>query len=180
MAVSYSPIAPREQTPAAATQHRSILMTKPKRKAATAKKAAAKKPTAKKPTAKIAASRKPAAKKAVSKPHDNMRNVFLAGLGFYGKAIEEAEKQIKENRGKIEQRREKASELFDELVKRGEKVENDTRKKLKQIDLPELKLPELNLADHEELRGELRTRLDKARDSFNMLREAVSAKSDAA
>ena len=96
-------------------------------------------------------------------------------MGFYGKAVEEAEKQIRENRSKIEQRREKANELFEELVKRGEKVETDTRKKLKQLDLSELKL-----ADHEELRAELRTRLDKARDSFNALRDAVSAKSDAA
>ena len=149
-------------------------MAKPKSKSAVLKKA-----TAKKPTAKKAAGRKPASQKA-SKPQDNVRNVFLAGLGFYGKAIEEAEKQIREKRSKIEQRREKANDLFEELVKRGEKVETDTRKKLKQLDLPELKLPELKLADHEELRDELRTRLDKARDSFNALRDAVSAKSDAA
>jgi hypothetical protein len=164
----------REQMPAAETQHWSIFMAKAKSKSAAVKKAPAKKSAAKKAT-----TSKAAAKKA-GKPQDNVRNVFLAGLGFYGKAIEEAEKQIKENRTKMEQRREKANELFEELVKRGEKVETDTRKKLQKIDLPELKLPELKLADHEELRDELRTRLDKARDSFNMLREAVSAKSDAA
>jgi hypothetical protein len=112
--------------------------------------------------------------------HDNVRNVFLAGLGLYGRAFEEAQAQIKENRSKLEQRREKANELFEELVKRGEQVETDTRRKLKELDLPELKIPELKLADREQLREELRTRLDKARASFDTLRDAVSAKSDAA
>ena len=121
-----------------------------------------------------------AAKVETATPQENVRNVFLAGLGIYGKAFEEAQHQIKENRSKREQRLEKASELFGELVKRGEKVESDARKKLKEFELPELKIPELKLAENEELRKELRTRLDKARDSFNTLRDAVSVKSGAA
>jgi hypothetical protein len=144
---------------------------------ATAKKS---KTTVKKKVAAQSRTRKGGAKKAgaakveTATPQENVRNVFLAGLGIYGKAFEEAQNQIKENRSRREQRLEKASELFEELVKRGEKVESDARKKLKELELPELKIPELKLTENEELRKELRTRLDKARDSFNTLRDAVS------
>lgn len=148
------------------------------------KKAATKKVAAKKAPAKKVATKKPVASKAelkfAEKAQENARNVFLAGLGFYGKAIEDAQSQMKENRNKLEQSREKATDLFEELVKRGEKVETTAKKKLKKIDLPELKIPEMKLTDRDELRAELRTRLDKARDSFNTLRDAVSSKSEAA
>ncbi|MCZ6830786.1 MAG: hypothetical protein O7F73_14600 [Gammaproteobacteria bacterium] len=153
-------------------------MSNAKSKKAPAKKTVARKSAAKKAAANKTAARKPETKMAVVSP-ENVRNVFLAGLGFYGKALDEAQNQIKENRSKLEQRRERASELFDELVKRGEKVESDTRKKLKELDLPELKMPELKLSDREESRAKLRARLDRARASFNTLRDAVSAKSEA-
>ena len=39
-------------------------------------------------------------------------------------------------------------------------------------------MPELKLTDAGELRAELRSRLDKARDSFNTLRDAISARSE--
>jgi hypothetical protein len=37
-------------------------------------------------------------------------------------------------------------------------------------------MPELKIADRDELRAELRNRLDKARDSFDTLRNSISAK----
>ena len=143
-------------------------------------KAAVRKTTARKSPVARAGTRKAASSKVENNhtacTQGNARNVFLAGLGLYGRAIEEALNQIRENRSKLEQSREKAGELFDELVKRGEKVEIDTRKKLQDLELPELKIPEVKLANSEELRR----RLDKARDSFNALRKVVSAKSGAA
>ena len=145
-----------------------------------ARKTRAKKPATNKPaTRKSTTRRKPTPAAAKSKTPEGVRNVFLAGLGCYGKALEEAQNQIRENREKIEQRREKAGEIFGELVKRGEKVELDTRKKLKKLELPDL-LPELKIPERipapEELRDDLRNRLDHARDSFDALRKAISAK----
>ena len=143
-------------------------------------KAKAKKTTVRKTTAKKASPKKSTAKKAklnfAEQAQENARNVFLAGLGAYGKAFEEAQSQIKDAQSQVKENRAKAKDLFNDLVKRGEKVETKAKKKLKEIDLPELKMPELKLADRDELREELRNRLDKARDSFESLRNAVSRK----
>ncbi len=143
-------------------------------------KAQAKKTTVRKTTAKKASPKKATAKKAklnfAEQAQENARNVFLAGLGAYGKAFEEAQSQIKDAQSQVKENRVKAKDLFNELVKRGEKVETKAKKKLKEIDLPELKMPELKLADRDELREELRNRLDKARDSFESLRNAISRK----
>jgi hypothetical protein len=142
-------------------------------------KAKARKTTVRKTTAKKT-TRKAAPKKAklnfAEQAQENARNVFLAGLGAYGKAFEEAQSQIKDAQSQVKENRAKAKDLFNELVKRGEKVETKAKKKLKEIDLPELKMPELKLADRDELREELRNRLDKARDSFESLRNAISRK----
>ena len=147
---------------------------KTKAKKAPARKTAARKAPAKKAAVKkTAAPRKTAAKKltVAEQARENARNVFLAGLGAYGKAFEEAQTQIKDAQSQMKQNRAKAEKAFNELVKRGEKVETKARKKLKEIELPELKL-----VDRKELRAELRTRLDKARDSFETLRSAVTPK----
>jgi hypothetical protein len=147
----------------------------PKTKAK-AKKAPVRKTAAKKTTAKKAAPKKVTKLNFAEQAQENARNVFLAGLGAYGKAFEEAQSQIKDAQAQMKENRNKAEDLFSELVKRGEKVETKAKKKLKEIELPELKMPELKLADREELREELRNRLDMARDSFQSLRNAVSSK----
>jgi polyhydroxyalkanoate synthesis regulator phasin len=154
---------------------------KPKAKKAPARKAAAKKSTAKKTTAKKSTAKKSTTRKATPKQaaqpnfavkaQENARNVFLAGLGFYGKAFEEAQNQIEDAQARMKQRREKAEDLFNELVKRGEKVESEAKKRIKDIELPELKL-----ADRDEVRMEIRARLDKARESFDALRESITVK----
>ena len=142
--------------------------------------AKAKKTTVRKTTAKKASPKQASAKKAkrnfAEQAQENARNVFLAGLGVYGKAFEGAQSQIKDAQSQVKENRAKAKDLFNELVKRGEKVETEAKKKLKEIDLPELKMPEIKLADREELREELRNRLDKARESFESLRNAISSK----
>lgn len=142
--------------------------------------AKAKKTTVRKTTANKTSPKKASAKKAkpnfAEQAQENARNVFLAGLGVYGKAFEGAQSQIKDAQSQAKENRAKAKDLFNELVKRGEKVETEAKKKLKEIDLPELKMPEIKLADREELREELRNRLDKARESFESLRNAISSK----
>ena len=72
---------------------------------------------------------------------------------------------------RMKERREKAEDLFNELVKRGEKVEKEAKKALKDFEMPELKL-----ADTDEIRKEIEARLDKARESFESLRDSLSAK----
>lgn len=143
----------------------------PARKAA-AKKATAKKATVKKTAAKSAPKRARAAEPTFTvKAQENARNVFLAGLGFYGKAFEEAQSQFEDAQSRMKERREKAEDMFNDLVKRGEKVESTAKKRIKGFELPELKL-----GDREEIRKELQARMDKARDSFESLRDVITPK----
>lgn len=138
----------------------------------TAKKTTAKKTTAKKTAAKN--TRKAAAKTTpvfAAKAQENARNVFLAGLGFYGKAFEQAQSQLEDAQTRISQRRAKVEGLFSDLVKHGEKVETDAKKAIKDIDLPELKM-----AKPEDIRKEVQARLEKARESFETLRGTIASK----
>ena len=123
--------------------------------------------TKRKTTARTKKTAAPKAKQAGLKLKDleSARNVFLAGLGAYDKAREEAQTQIEENRARVE-------ELLTDLVKRGAKVETTARKKIAKLDLPELKIPEIKLADREAFQ----TRIDKARESFHTLRDAIKQK----
>lgn len=123
--------------------------------------------TKRKTTARTKKAAAPKAKQAGLKLKDleSARNVFLAGLGAYDKAREEAQTQIEENRARVE-------ELLTDLVKRGAKVETTARKKIAKLDLPELKIPEIKLADREAFQA----RIDKARESFDTLRDAIKQK----
>jgi len=114
---------------------------------------------------------KPKARTKTTAKKPSARNVFLAGLGAYGKAVDEAQSHIRDAQSQLQENRTKAENLFSQLVRRGEKVETTARNKLKEIDLPEL-----ILSDHEVLREDLRARLDRARESFDTLRDAVSNK----
>lgn len=147
------------------------MATQPKAKKAPARKTAAKKTTAKKTTTRKTAPKKPAQPAFAAKAQENARNVFLAGLGFYGKAFDEAQTRMDDAQARMKERREKAEDLFNELVKRGEKVEKEAKKALKDFEMPELKL-----ADTDEIRKEIEARLDKARESFESLRDSLSAK----
>lgn len=98
---------------------------------------------------------------------ENARNVFLAGVGAYDKAFEEAQCQFKDAQHQLKENRSKAEDLFSQLIKRGEAVESKAKKRIKQIDLAELKLP---------VQDQLRDRLDRARGSFDTLRKAIASK----
>ncbi len=157
-----------------------------KRKAAP-RKAAAKKPAAKKPAVKKAAAKKkpavrktaakkPAAKKAApdfaTRARENGRKAFLASLGFYGKAFDQAQEQFSNLQDQLKDRP-SADELYEDLVKRGEKVEKDAKAKFDELELPSFELE--GLTD----RAKLEAQLEKAKARFEELKEKVNFKSAA-
>jgi len=148
-------------------------------KTAKASKAAPKrKPAAKrKPVAK----RKPAAKRTAKKSTPEFaaraqeagRNAFLASLGFYGKAFDQAQEQFNSMQDQLEERRKKADKMYKELVKRGKKVEKEAKGRIDDIDLPKIELN--SLTD----RKKLEKQLDKAKARFEELKETVGFKTAA-
>lgn len=158
-------------------------MAEPAKKAAPKKAAAKRKPaTRKKPAARKAAPKKAAARKAAPKKttpefgaraQELGRNAFLAGLGFYGKAFDQAQEQFETLQGRVETRRKEADKLYKELVKRGQKVEKDAKSAMDDFELPKLELE--GLAD----RKKLEAQLDKAKARFEELKESVGFKTAA-
>lgn len=144
-------------------------MAAPKKTATKAKR----KPVAKrKPTPKRAAPKKSAPDFATT-AQDTGRNVYLAGLGFYGKAYDQAQEQLSSLQQRMEQRRKKADKLYKELVKRGEKLEKDAKGAIQDIELPKLDLE--NLTD----RKKLEQRLGKAKARIAELKKSVRFKAAA-
>ena len=150
-----------------------------KRKAAAKRKPAAKRSAAKR---KPAAQRKPAARKTTAKKstpefveraREAGRNAFLASLGFYGKAFDQAQDQFNNLQDDLEARRKKADKVYKELVKRGKKVEKDAKGAIDDIDLPKIELD--SLTD----RKELEKQLEKAKARFEELRDSLSFKTAA-
>ena len=146
----------------------------PSTSAARPKPAAKRKPaTRRKPSPK----RKPAAKRAAPKAGKNFaanaqetgHEVFLAGLGFYGKAYDQARERLDGLQKELKARRKNADKVYKDLVKRGKKVEKDAKGALD--DIPKLD----DLAD----RRKLEQRLKKARARFEELRKSVRMKSAA-
>ena len=152
-------------------------------KTATASKAAPKrKPAVKrKPAARKVAARKPAAKRTARnstpdfavRAQEAGRNAFLASLGFYGKAYDQAQEQFNNIQDQLEARRKKADKAYKELVKRGKKVEKDAKKAVDEIELPKLELE--SLTDRKKLEQQLK----KAKSRFAELKETVGLKSAA-
>lgn len=144
------------------------------RKSATDK-AEATKTTATK-TRRTAAKAKPAAAKtrAKAKPETAKESAFelprkavLAGLGVYGKAFDEVQTRLKSFNEELEAQRGKASELYKELVARGEKVETEAKEKLADIDTSKFAIAKL--ADREVIEA----RIEKAKGRFERLRKAA-------
>jgi len=146
----------------------------PKRKPVTKRKPAVAK---RKPVTK----RKPAAKRAnkkstpdfAARAQETGRNAFLASLGFYGKAFDQAQDQFNSMQDQLEERRKKADKMYKELVKRGKKVEKKAKGRFDDIDLPKFELN--SLTD----RKKLEKQLDKAKARFEELKENVGFKTAA-
>jgi len=78
---------------------------------------------------------------------DTARRIWLAGVGAYGRAFTEAQEAIKDVSGK-------SSEVFDDLVQKGEMIEMAVGAKrkdlmgkanLSNLNVPDLKMPDLNM-----------------------------------
>ena len=132
------------------------------------KPAARRKPVVRrKPVSRKASARKRAPDFA-ARARETGRNAFLAGLGFYGKAFDQAQEQFNSIQEQLEDRRQKADKLYQELVKRGRKVERDAKGAIKDMELPKIELD--SLTD----RKKLEEQLEKARARFAELRKNVS------
>ena len=157
-------------------------------KKATAKTAIKRKPAAKrKPAEKKVATKKPATRKKpvprkAAKPSKNNfstraqetgRKAFLASLGFYARAFDQAQDQFSDLQDQLKTRRKKANTLYTDLVKRGEKVEKATKSRIDDIDMSQLKLE--RLTD----RKKLEAQLEKAKSRFTELKGSIRFKTAA-
>lgn len=69
-------------------------------------------------------------KEIAEKASDLAKNIWLAGLGAYGKALDEAQGQYEKVSEKVNK---ESSRLFDELVAKGKKLEGETQSKLSEV-----------------------------------------------
>ena len=156
-----------------AEQAKTATKSAPKRKPVTKRKPVA--------TRKTAAKSKPAVKKVSKKStvdfgaraQEAGRNAFLASLGFYGKAFDQAQEQFDNIQDRMEARRKKADKMYKELVKRGKKVEKNAKSALDDIELPKIELD--NLTDRKKLEKQLKV----AKTRFSELKDSVRLKSAA-
>ncbi len=120
---------------------------------------------------------------------DTARRIWLAGIGAYGRAFTEAQGAIKDVTGK-------SSDVFDELVQKGEMIEMVVAAKRKDIvekavdrAMPDIKVPEIKMPDlHiDERIKKMRARLsgtdlpytqETATESVEVRLEALEAKLD--
>jgi polyhydroxyalkanoate synthesis regulator phasin len=144
------------------------------KKTPVAKKAATKKATATTTRRASAAKAKPAASQAAEAKSSKTASAFelprkavLAGLGVYGKAFDQVQTHLKTLNEEIATRRSKASDLYQELVSRGEKIESEAKEKLADIDTSKFNLNKL--ADRELIEA----RIDQAKAKFEQLRKAA-------
>jgi hypothetical protein len=66
-------------------------------------------------------------KELADKASETAKNIWLAGLGAYGKALDEAQDQYEKVSVKVNK---ESTRLFDELVAKGKKLEDETTEKL--------------------------------------------------
>ena len=80
-------------------------------------------------------------KEMAEKASELAKNIWLAGLGAYGKAVDEAQGQYEKVSGKVTEKvedvksstSEESTKLFDELVAKGKKLEDETTEKLSEV-----------------------------------------------
>lgn len=166
----------RKRAPRAAAAKKATVTKKATvaKKTPVAKKAATKKATATTTRRTSTAKAKPAASQSTeAKPSKTAsafelpRKAVLAGLGVYGKAFDQVQTHLKTLNEEIATRRSKASDLYQELVIRGEKIESEAKEKLADVDTSKFNLNKL--ADRELIEA----RIDQAKAKFEQLRKAA-------
>ena len=153
-------------TPKSAASAQRKPKTAAKRKPATRRKPAARKPAARK----RAAPRKPESSFATN-AQETGHEVFLAGLGLYGKVYDQAQERFDDLQKELKARRKNADKDYKDLVKRGKKVEKDARSAIDDMDIPSFD----ELTD----RRKLEQQLKKAQARFEELKKQVRIKAAA-
>ncbi|MFC3094958.1 hypothetical protein DRW07_17395 [Alteromonas sediminis] len=100
-------------------------------------------------------------KNTVNTAEEFARKIWLAGLGAYGKSVDEAQ-------GQYEKISTEANKLFDELVAKGENLESEAKGKIKQT-----------TTDVEARVADVRKKLGLDADNSDQKIEELSAKVDA-
>jgi ABC-type transporter Mla subunit MlaD len=100
-------------------------------------------------------------KDTVNNAEEFARKIWLAGLGAYGKSVDEAQ-------GRYEKISTDANKFFEELVAKGENLESDAKGKIKQT-----------TSDVEARVADVRKKLGLDADSSDQKIEELSAKVDA-
>ena len=100
-------------------------------------------------------------KETVTNAEEFARKIWLAGLGAYGKSMDEAQNNF-------EKVTEEANKLFEELVAKGENLESEAKGKIKQT-----------TSDVEARVAEVRKKLGLDADNSDQKIEELSAKVDA-
>lgn len=87
---------------------------------------------------------------------DTARRIWLAGIGAYGRAFTEAQEAIKDVTGE-------ASDVFDNLVQKGEMIEIAVQSKRKdmmsKVGVPDFEMPDIDVSERiEKMRSRLQSR----------------------
>lgn len=118
-------------------------------------------------------------KEMAEKASDLAKNIWLAGLGAYGKALDEAHDQYEKVSEKVNT---ESSRLFDELVAKGKKLEGETQEKLSEVKEKSSATLEERLAQVKESltftskNTEVANQLDDVSHKLDLIIEALGAK----
>lgn len=122
-------------------------------------------------------------KEMAEKASDLAKNIWLAGLGAYGKALDEAHGQYEKVSEKMNK---ESSRLFDELVAKGKKLEGETQSKLSEVREKSSATLEERLAQVKETlsftskNAEMADKLDDIASKLDLVIEALGAKQSSA
>lgn len=121
-------------------------------------------------------------KEKAEKAGDLAKNIWLAGLGAYGKAIDEAQGQYEKASEKVNQ---ESSRLFDELVAKGKKLEGETQTKFAEVKEKTTATLEERLAQVKESlsfaskNDELANKVDELSEKLDLVIASLGAKAPA-
>lgn len=117
-------------------------------------------------------------KDKAEKAGDLAKNIWLAGLGAYGKALDEAQGQYEKVSEKVNK---ESARLFDELVAKGKELESETQGKLAEVKEKSSASLEERLAQVKESlsfaskNNDLAGKVDELSDKLDLLIESLGA-----
>lgn len=121
-------------------------------------------------------------KEMAEKASDLAKNIWLAGLGAYGKALDEAQGQYEKVSEKVNK---ESTRLFDELVAKGKKLEGETQVKFNEVKEKSSATLEERLAQVKDSmnftskNAEVASQLEELSGKLDLVLEALGAKTTA-